>query len=175
MAACDLLTGGIDLSCDNNVGGIKKIRFTEKSNVSSITLTSDEISAFNMAGSPPAKFYNFQFNKNTSSYTQEISYDQATGRKLTTITINLVLNRREKAKRDKLLLLGQLKDMVAIITDNNDINWYAGETFGINLTTEGGGSGVTKTDANQYVVTFVGEEPKPMNTATAAAVTAVSA
>ena len=98
---------------------------------------------------------------------------QATGRDLYVQTITLVLNRREKTKRDTLLLLAKRKDLVAIIEDNNGVYWYFGEDYGINLTTNSGGSGVAKTDANQYVLTFVGEESDPANTVQEAAVTAV--
>lgn len=173
--SCESLNGGISLGCDNNIGGIKRLFLTEKSNVTSITLGSptSEITAFTMAGSPAAKFYQFEFNKNTSSYTEEGISDQATGRDLYTQTINLVLNRREKTKRDTLLLLAKRKDLVAIIEDNNGLYKYFGETYGLNLTTVSGGSGVAKSDANQYVVTFVGEEPEEANFVTAAAVTAV--
>jgi hypothetical protein len=175
MAICESLTGGITLGCDNNIGGIKRLFLTEKENVTSVTLGSptDEITAFTMAGSPAAEFYQFEFNKNTSSYTEELTSDQATGRDLYTQTINLVLNRREKTKRDTLLLLAKRKDLVAIIEDNNGIYWYFGEQYGINVTTNSGGSGVAKSDANQYVITFVGEESEPANTVTAAAVAAV--
>lgn len=173
--ACESLDGGITLGCDNNIGGIKKIYLTEKSNVTSTALSSpgNEISSFTMAGSPAAVFYEFEFNKNTSSYTEELASDQATGRDLYTQTLNLVLNRREKTKRDTLLLLAKRKDLVAIVTDNNDINWYFGAGYGLNLTTNTGGSGVAKTDANQYVLTFVGEESEPANTVTDAALAAV--
>lgn len=172
--ACESLSGGITLGCDNNIGGITEIYFTEKSNVSSTSLSSpgDEISAFTMAGSPASVFYKFEFNKNTSSYTEEESNDQASGRTLFTQTISLVLNRREKSKRDVLLLLGKRKDLVAVVKDSNGLYWYFGETLGINLTTNSGGSGVNKTDPNQYVLTFVGEEPAPANTVEEAAILA---
>ena len=175
--ACTSLSGGITLGCDNNIGGIKSIKFTELANVTSTALSSpgDEINSFTMAGSPVSVFYEFEFNKNTSSYTEELTSDQAAGRDLYVQTINLVLNRREKTKRDTILLLAKRKDLVCIVTDQNDINWYFGATNGINLTTNTGGSGVAKTDANQYVLTFVGEEPNPANTVTTAAVTAVTA
>lgn len=168
--ACSNLSSGLTLGCDNNIGGIKNIYITEKSNVSGIALSSpgDEIDTISMSGI----FYEFQFNKNTSSYTEELASDQTAGRSLYTQTVNLVLNRREKTKRDKLILLAQRETLIIIVKDANDIIWYFGETNGMNLTTAGGGSGVAKTDANQYVLTFVGEEPYPANTVTAACLAA---
>ena len=174
MASCNNLNGAVSLGCDNNVGGVYRMYFIEKSLVTATGLSSPsgEISSFTISGSPAGKFYEFAFNKNTSSYVEEGTTDQATGRDLFTQTITLVLNRREKTKRDALLLLARRKNLVAIVTDNNLVNWYLGETFGLNLTTNTGGSGTTKTDANQYVITLVAEEPSPANTVTDAAVTA---
>lgn len=175
--ACETLDGGITLGCDNNIAGVKSIRFAEKANVTSFTLSSPggEIDSFTMAGSPAAQFYEFEFNKNTSSYTEETTEDQAAGRSLSVQTVILVLNRREKTKRDIIITLSKRKDLVCTVTDHNDIIWYLGEANGINLTTNTGGSGVAKTDQNQYVLTFVAEEPNPANTVTAAAIAAVTA
>lgn len=175
MSVCESLSGGITLGCGNNLGGILKLYLVEKEMVSSVTLGSPTttISAFTMTGSPSATFYEFEFNKNTSSYTEEGTSDQATGRDLYIQTITLVLNRREKTKRDTLLLLAKRQDLVAIIKDHNGLYWYFGESYGLNLTTNSGGSGTTKTDPNQYVLTFVGEEPDPANEVDEAAVTAV--
>ena len=168
--ACSNLSSGLTLGCDNNIGGIKAIYITEKSNVTSVSLSSpgDEISTISMSG----QFYEFEFNKNTSSYTEELASDQAAGRDLYTQTVTLVLNRREKTKRDKLILLAQRENLLIMVKDQNDVIWYFGETNGMNLTTSAGGSGVAKTDANQYVLTFVGDEPSPANTMTAAALAA---
>lgn len=168
--ACSNLSSGLTLGCDNNIGGIKAIYITEKSNVTSLGLSSpgDEISTISMSG----KFYEFEFNKNTSSYTEELASDVSAGRDLYTQTVTLVLNRREKTKRDKLILLAQRENLHIMVKDQNDIIWYFGETNGMNLTTSAGGSGVAKTDANQYVLTFVGEEPSPANTVTAACLAA---
>lgn len=168
--ACSNLSSGLTLGCDNNIGGIKAIYITEKSNVTSLGLSSpgDEISTISMSG----VFYEFQFNKNTSSYTEELASDVSAGRDLYTQTVTLVLNRREKTKRDKLILLAQRENLHIMVKDQNDIIWYFGETNGMNLTTSAGGSGVAKTDANQYVLTFVGEEPSPANTVTAACLAA---
>lgn len=172
--SCESLTAGISKDCLNNIGGIKKIYLTERANITfPLTLSSPatEISGITMIGG--AKFYEFQFNKGTSSYTESTKSDQAVGVQLTTQTILLLLNRREKTKRDKIILLGKFKDLCAIVTDANDVNWFFGESNGINLDTNEGGSGVNRSDPNRYTLTFLGEEPAPANTVTAAALAAV--
>lgn len=175
MSICDLLNGGISKTCDNNVGGIKEIHLTEKENVTAVTLASpgNQVNALTMLGG--AKFQKFEFNKNTSTFTEETTTDQSNGTELCTQTITLVLTRREKTKRDRLLLLGKFKDLVAIIKDSNDIYWYLGETAGLNLTVKNSEPGTAKTDRNGYTLTFVGEEPEDANEITAAAVAAVIA
>lgn len=172
--SCALLTGGISKDCLNNIGGIKKMYITERSNITfplSLSSPGNEISGITMIGG--AKFYEFAFNKNTSSYTEATKTDQAVGVELSTQTITLILNRREKTKRDQILLLGKFKDLCIIITDANDVNWFFGEANGVNLDNNDGGSGVNRPDPNRYTLTFVGEEPAPANTVTAAALATV--
>jgi len=171
--ACDNLTGGIPLGCDNNVGGLKRIFFLEKSFVTEVTLSSPagDISSIVTTGSPPANFYEFKFNKGNATYTENRTSDQATGRDLWEQTVTITLNRREKSKRDILYLMGNRKDYCVIAEDNNGVVWFLGENFGLNMTTENGGSGAQKSDPNQYVATFVGQEPAPANTLTSSAYT----
>lgn len=173
--SCELLTGGIAKDCLNNIGGIKKMYITEKSNITfplSLSSPGDEISGITMIGG--AKFYEYSFSKGTSSYTENTTDDAATGTGLSTQTILLLLNRREKTKRDNLLLLRK-KELAVIITDGNDINWFFGEENGMLLTINDGGSGTNRPDPNRYSLTMVGEEPNPANTVTDAALASVIA
>jgi hypothetical protein len=172
--ACSSAITGVAIGCDNNIGGIKKMYIALKSSITyPLTLSSpgDEISGITMIGG--ATFQEFEFTKNSSTFEESTDSNQETGNEVTTQTITLKLNRREKTKRDALLLLGKFKDLVIIITDNNDINWLFGETNGVNLKTKAGGAGTTKQDANGYTLTFIGEEPEEANTVTAAALAAV--
>lgn len=173
MADCETLEG-IEIGCDGNVGGIKKFYAALRSEVTfPLTLSSpgDEISGITMIGG--AKFQEFEFTKNTSTFQETEDTNQENGTAFTLQTITLKLNRREKTKRDKLLLLGKFKDLVVIITDNNNINWFFGEENGVNLKTKDGGAGTAKGDANGYTLTFIGEEPVEANTVTDAALAAV--
>nr|WP_298660955.1 hypothetical protein [uncultured Flavobacterium sp.] len=160
MAICNELDAGISKTCDNNTGGIKKLYLAELENISSITHGSplDTITAISMVATK--KFYEFVFNKNTSTFTEVTTGDQAVGSEVCTQTITLVLNRREQAKRDVLLKLGKFKDLAAIVLDSNDKYWLLGETEGVNLTEKNSENGTVKTDRNGYTLTFVGEEPE---------------
>lgn len=172
--SCDLLSAGIGENCGNNIGGIKKMYITERANISfPLTLSSpgNEISGITMLGG--AKFYEFVFTKGTSFYTESTASDESSGIELTTQTITLGLNKREKTKRDKIILTGKFKKLAIIITDSNDINWFHGEVNGCVRTLNDGGSGTQRVDPNRYTLTFVAEEPTPANTVTDAAIAAV--
>ena len=168
--ACSNIASGLTLGCGNNIGGLKGFYVTEKSNITSVGLSSpgDEISTLSMSG----VLYEFEFNKGNANYVESGEFNQAAGRDLYTQTVTLTLNRREKTKRDKLILLAQRENLIIVVKDQNDVIWYLGEANGMNLTTSVGGSGAAKNELNQYVLTFVGEEPNPANTMTAACLTA---
>lgn len=172
---CVELFEGIARTCGNNHGGIKKLYLTELCNVSSLTLGSPttEITAITMSGA--AVFYEFEFIKNTSTFT-DVGARSDSGGYVYTQTINLQLSKREKTKRDTLALLATSgKELVAIVKDANDLYWYLGETNGLTLTENNSESGTAKADFNGYNITFVGEEPDAANTVEESAVTAVLA
>ena len=160
MAICNELDTGIGKTCDNNTGGVKKIFIAEKDNVASVTPGSpfDTITAITMVSGK--KFYEFAFNKNTSTFTEVTTGDQAVGSQVCTQTLTLVLNRREQAKREVLLKLGNFKDLAVIVLDSNDKYWLLGETEGMNMTENSSENGTVKTDRNGYTITLVGEEPE---------------
>lgn len=170
---CKSLTGGISKGCTGNIGGIKKIYITDLCNITSYTLGSpiDNISAINMVSG--AVFYEFEFNKNSSTYQEEVTGDQAAGTQVNTQTITLVLARREKVKRDTLQLLMGFKELAVIVLDSNGLYFLLGEENGVVMTQNTSVSGTTKQDANNYTLTLVGEEPNLANEVTAAAVAAV--
>lgn len=160
MAVCNAINGGLTKGCDNNIGGIKKIYVSELENVDEFTRTSPSeiISAITML--PGKQFFEYEFNKNTSNFTEVTSSDQAIGSEVCTQTVTLVLNRREQTKKDALLLLGKFKDLCIIVKDANDKYWLLGENNGLNLTEKNSETGTLKTDRNGYTLTFVGEEPE---------------
>ena len=171
---CELLNGGIPKDCEKNLGGLfSKMWITERSNILSITKGSPDttISAITMVS--PSVFYGFAFNRGTSSYLESQTFDAATGNSMNTQTVTLVLNRREQAKKDKIVLLGGFKEMAIIVRDNNKKYFLLGEEGGCILQTNEGGSGTAKTDSNSYTLTFIGEEGELANEVEESAVLAV--
>lgn len=173
MAVCNPLTEGITKGCENNIGGIRELYLADFENVDEVTRTSPDETITAITMIPGKYFYKFEFNKNTSTFTEVTTTDQAIGSEVCTQTITLVLNRREQEKRDTLLLLGKFKDLAAIVKDANGKYWYVGEYNGLNMTEKNSESGTSRTDRNGYTITFVGEEPEDACEVTEAAVTAV--
>lgn len=171
--ACNTLTGGIAKGCERNKGGIKKIYITDFENIQGLSLSSpgDEISTITMASG--TVFYEYGFNKNSSTFQEDVTGDQGTGTQLNTQTVTLVLARREKTKRDNLQLFFGFKAVAVIVQDANDLYWLLGEDNGLVMTQNTSVSGTSASDANNYTITLVGEESDLANTVTAAAVASV--
>lgn len=170
--ACEELTSGISKGCDNNTGGLQKIYLADKANVSSITASSGHITAFAMEGSPAGVFYEFEFNRNTSSFDESQPINVENGSSYYEQKISLVIPRRDVAKRNSIKLLAQ-RDLVGIVKDGNGIYWYVGEANGLLLTEHTGGSGLAKADGSKYSLVFTAEEPEMAQTVEESAVLAV--
>jgi len=161
MAICNALSGAIAKSCDTNTGGIRKMYIADYDGVSSITSggTPETITAITMSGS--YKFYEFEFNRNTSSFEEAVTVSLENGTTFFSQTVRLELARRESAKRDAIekLVAGQ-KQLMIIVLDANGIYWLFGRNEGAYATEITGGSGVAKADKNGYSIAMTAEEPE---------------
>ena len=151
----NLISGGILKSCDFNSGGVEKIYIADFCKVSGYTEANSEITAIT-AGQD---FYEFQFNRNTSSYSENTVINLEAGSTYYEQTITLVLNRRDKTKAEaiKELTAGQ-KQLFVIVKDSNGLYWALGKDSGAYVTEITGGSGIAKGDANGYNIVFTAEE-----------------
>ena len=65
------ISAAFSLPCENNTGGLVNIWLTDKSNVASFTLTSNEYTAVTMNAS--AVFYKYEFEQDTGVYRENVS------------------------------------------------------------------------------------------------------
>lgn len=160
MAICNALDGNIVKSCDNNTGGVRKMYIADYDNLTAVTVagTPEEVTAITMAST--TQFYEFEFNRNTSSFTEEVAVDLNAGSTYFNQTVNLMLNRRESTKRDAIekLTAGQ-KKLIIIVLDSNGLYWLFGKDEGAYATAITGGSGIAKADKNGYEIVMTAEEP----------------
>lgn len=159
--ACNTSLTSILKDCSNNIGGITNFYVAPAEFVSATTLTTGTITAITMSGN--SKFVEYQFNKNTANYTEAGTISLENGSTFFLQTVNLIIPRREVAKRNAIALIasGQ-RDLKIIMKDSNGLYWYCGYENSANLTATGEGSGTAKGDGSKYSLTFVAEEPQQM-------------
>ena len=147
---CDALET-ITKSCDNNIGGIRKIWLNDQENVTSPTAVAGLISTLVAS----IDYTEFEINRNTGNYTEDTAVDLINGSSFVTQTITLMFNRRDKDNSEAINILasGQ-RYLTAIILDANGKYWFFQD---LQLTATGEGSGTAKADGSKYSVTLLAE------------------
>jgi hypothetical protein len=156
--ACDALQT-ILKSCDNNTGGIYKFYVNQQDNVDMTTLSVDPaddylIDTLDLVGGADP-FIEFEFRRNTSSYTEESNIDIINGSSFVTQTFNLMFHRRESVKSSAIKVLGSGQQYLSgIVQDANGLYWFFPY---LQLTATGEGSGTARADGSKYSITLLAE------------------
>jgi hypothetical protein len=153
--ACISFSGGISLNCENNIGGLTKVYLTDFDNIVSLTESGGTVSTITMASA--SNFYEFEFNRNSAEFTEDLVKSVEAGSALFEQTLTLTIPRRDVAKRNTLSLLTQ-RDLAVIIKDSNGFFWYPGLVEGMYLSESTSTSGAAKADGSNYVLTLKGFE-----------------
>lgn len=153
--ACVSFSGGIAKNCETNVGGLTKVYLTDFDNISTFTQSGGTVSSITMASM--SYFYEFEFNRNSATFTEDLVKSVEAGSALFEQTLTLTIPRREVGKRNTLSLLTQ-RDLAVIIKDSNGLYWYPGEVEGMYLSESTSTSGTAKADGSNYVLTLKGFE-----------------
>ena len=153
--ACVSFSGGIAKNCENNVGGLTRLYLTDLDNIVSTVESGGTVSTITMATA--SYFYEFEFNRNSATFTEDLVKSVEAGSALFEQTITVTIPRREVAKRNTLALLTQ-RDLAVIIKDSNGLYWYPGLDEGVYLSESTSTSGTAKADGSNYVLTLKGFE-----------------
>ena len=168
--ACVSFSGGITNDCANNMGGITKLYLTDFANVSSYTSANGTVSAVTLAGATSSYgFYEFQFNRNSATFTEDLVKSVEAGSALFEQTVTVTIPRRDVTKRNTLSLLTQ-RDLAVIVKDSNGFYWVVGEVEGCYLSESTSTSGTAKADGSNYVLTLKGFEQARASSISAATV-----
>ena len=157
--ACDLSLGRIE-PCKDSVGGLNAIYFVNFGDLGAITYdvtNTDVIDA--IAGTPSAYKYDI---KGTSTFTQNIQSDRATGTTSFEQVLEITLKKLSVADHKELKLLAYGRPQV-IVEDYNGNYFLAGLEHGMDVT---GGTIVTGGAMNElsgYTLTLTGMERVPAN------------
>jgi hypothetical protein len=149
--ACVSFSGGIAKDCANNIGGLTKVYLTDFDNIASYAQTGGTVSNIIMASA--SYFYEFEFNRNSATFTEDLLKSVEAGSALFEGTLTLTIPRRDVAKRNTLSLLTQ-RDLAAVIKDSNGLYWYLGAEEGMYLSESTSTSGTAKADGSNYVLTL---------------------
>lgn len=153
--ACVSFSGGIPKDCENNIGGLTKLYLTDFDNIVSYVQSGGTVSTITAASA--SYFYEFEFNRNSATFTEDLVKSVEAGSALFEQTITVTIPRRDVAKRNTLALLTQ-RDLACIIKDSNGLYWYPGAVEGLYLSESTSTSGTAKADGSNYVITLKGFE-----------------
>lgn len=157
--ACGVILTGIENTCENSLGGIKKI-YLAPYKVFDGTLESGIITELDVDG-----FKSYYTKKNVSSMTSTFNIDPANGTNYVSTELNLVFAKMSAEKR---LEVGTIStgDLRAIVIDSNGHGWFLGKDEPVIMTAGTAQTGVAKGDGNLYNLTFTDESselPLPLS------------
>lgn len=148
--ACCVPLAGILRNCDASMGGIKRAWIACYNDVQPPTVTADKITKLNFtAGS----FYEYEFKKETGSFTTTINPNDATGAVYYSTDIILQFAKQETAKRKEIAALA-VGDLIVIIEDSNGLFWYFGYSYPVTMSAGTGETGTAFADFNGYNITL---------------------
>lgn len=141
--------------CEGNVGGIKTAYIALKSDVT-ITKPKTATSLATIALNGTGKFYQYEFRKNTSTFTSTLNADADNATQYWTTEAVLQFKKTEAAKRSSVMALCQ-NDVVVVIEDNNGKYWLLGADNAVTATAGNQTMGTNRSDSNHYEITLTDE------------------
>lgn len=164
MANCEAIYALKGISselCEGNVGGIKTAYIALKSDVTIKPNTNTETgkptsTATITTEGNTAKFYQYEFRKNTSTFTSTLNADADNATQYWTTEAVLQFKKTEAAKRSSVMALCQ-NDVVVVIEDNNGKHWVLGADNAVTATAGNQTMGTNRSDSNHYEITLTDE------------------
>lgn len=158
MANCEAIYALKGISselCEGNVGGIKTAYIALKSDVSIKADKTTSTATITTEGNT-AKFYQYDFRKNTSTFTSTLNADADNATQYWTTEAVLQFKKTEAAKRSSVMALCQ-NDVVVVIEDNNGVHWVLGADNAVTATAGNQTMGTNRSDSNHYEITLTDE------------------
>ncbi len=147
MACSSITLAGINTGCKDNMGGIKEVYIVKKDSVTSVTLTTNQVSAISMETG--AKWSTYKFRKGTSQFTSTLTTDDAAGTMSFETVLALQFSKQDTAKRLEIMALC-MDEVAVIVLDNNGKYWFLGYDNPVTATSATGQSGTAFGDFGGY-------------------------
>ena len=162
------ISSGVALGCSDGIGGIKKIYIVGGGG--SVTgVTYNASGAITGATSTTGTtIYGFELKRNTSSLAQNTTKNFENGTIYWEQVLTAVFYKYDQDKRNQLKILGQNDQLQIIGVDQNDTQYWLGQTNGMYLSGGSAATGTAYGDRNGFEMIFTGQEPQPANVITGA-------
>ena len=156
------ISSGLQLGCSDGIGGIKKIYVVggATGDITSV-LTSADGSITGSTVASGTTIYGFELKRNTSSLAQNVTKSFENGTIYFEQVLTAVFYKYDQDKRNQLKILSQNDQIQIIAIDQNDVQYYLGQTNGMYLSGGSAGTGTAYGDRNGFELTFTGQEPVP--------------
>lgn len=151
---CSVTLAGIASDCSNNKGGVKAVYLANKSDVTSVDVSDNVITAITMTAS--AKFKKYDFRKDSATMTSTLTVGDNGGSNYISTVLSMSFNRMEAAKRLEMNAMA-MGELVALVEDRNGTVFYLGYDDPIKASNGTGETGDVRTSVNQYTIELTDE------------------
>lgn len=151
---CSVTLAGIASDCLSNRGGVKAVYLANKSDVTSVDVSENVITAITMSAS--AKFKKYDFRKDSATMTSTLTVGDNGGGNYIATVLSMSFNRMEAAKRLEMNAMA-MGELVALVEDRNGTVFYLGYDDPIKASNGTGETGDVRTSVNQYTIELTDE------------------
>lgn len=156
------ISSGIQLGCSDGIGGIKKIYVVGGATGEITSVLTDADGAITGSTvSTGTTIYGFELKRNTSSLAQNVTKSFENGTIYFEQVLTAVFFKYDQDKRNQLKILSQNDQIQIIAVDQNDVQYYLGQTNGMYLSGGSAATGTAYGDRNGFEMVFTGQEPVP--------------
>ena len=165
--ACNL-TRGLLVDCKDQIGGLKKIFFTQSycsdirasatfNGTNVLQMDTAGFANWDIYGGSTVNVFQYDLRPNLSSVTVNINSDPATGTTFFEQTLSLTLQKLTVAQTNELKLISYNRSQVFVL-DNNDNVFLLGMDNGCDISGGTAVTGAAKGDMTGYTIEWTAEE-----------------
>jgi len=169
--ACNL-TRGLLVDCKDQIGGLKKIFFTESycsdirasatfNGTNVLQMDTAGFANWDIYGGSTVNVFQYDLRPNLSSVTVNINSDPATGTTFFEQTLSLTLQKLTVAQTNELKLISYNRSQVFVL-DNNDNVFLLGMDNGCDISGGTAVTGAAKGDMTGFTLELRAEEKDPL-------------
>ena len=152
------ITSNVCKGCRDSIGGIKAA-YIVAGCVTGTTENGDQ--EILTVGATGGTVYQFQVEKNTSNFVENIQASLENGIVVYNQQVNLVFLKLQQSTRNQIKLLAQNTNLKVFVETNEGSIFYLGEDFGLALSSGTAETGTAFADRSAYTIMLEGFEKEP--------------